>query len=211
MRNNLLKLTILSVIAISGTVLADSKSNFLRGLDGDEKEGRKLPKFYAENATIGYKSDLGCGACIRGGYIYCIPGEEGSDPSTWPVGLKPACCKDSASCPQVSNTAYVCSSSYADTMLAKALCPFKKASCGTNSTVIDFAKTGEQQNINITLEIGETCHFEVRAECGLPMFKPNDTAGFDIESVEYDEDDLVTPLPITQAKEDDEKPVAMES
>jgi hypothetical protein len=30
----------------------------------------------------------------------------------------------------------------------------------------------------------------VEAECGLPAFKPNDTTGFDIEVVDYDEEDL---------------------
>jgi hypothetical protein len=44
---------------------------------------RNGPKFYEENITIEFKATLGCGACIRGEYIYCIPGAEGSDPATW--------------------------------------------------------------------------------------------------------------------------------
>ena len=28
------------------------------------------------------------------------------------------------------------------------------------------------------------------ADCGLPSFKPNATEGFDIETIDYDEDDL---------------------
>jgi hypothetical protein len=38
--------------------------------------------------------------------------------------------------------------------------------------------------------LGETCTFYVEADCGLPAFKPNDTTGFDIDVIDYDEDDL---------------------
>ena len=31
----------------------------------------------------------------------------------------------------------------------------------------------------------------IQAECGLPMFMPNDTTGFDVEIIDYDDDDLV--------------------
>ena len=40
-----------------------------------------IPKVYGENVTISFKANLGCGACIRGNYIYCIPGAEGSTPA----------------------------------------------------------------------------------------------------------------------------------
>jgi hypothetical protein len=30
----------------------------------------------------------------------------------------------------------------------------------------------------------------VEADCGIPAFKPNDTTGFEIETIDYDEDDL---------------------
>jgi hypothetical protein len=49
---------------------------------------------------------------------------------------------------------------------------------------------GQKQNISITLNKGEACTFQVEAQCGLPAFKPNDTTGFDIETIDYDEDDL---------------------
>lgn len=174
-------------ISILGLLLSQC-SAFLRRLDE-----AKLPKFYSDNAKINYSQSLGCGACIRGGYIYCIPGPEGSDPATWPAALSSVCCQDSNSCPEVSNVAqYNCSNSYADTMLAKGLCPFNKANCGGNSSMLDFNTVGDSQKVSISLQVGDTCHFEVRAECGLPMFSPNDTTGFEIESVEYDEDDLTS-------------------
>lgn len=84
---------------------------------------------------------------------------------------------------------YNCSNSYSDPMMAKALCPFNKRKCG-NNTGFSFDSVGQKQNINITLNKGETCTFQVEAQCGLPSFKPNDTTGFDIETIDYDEDDL---------------------
>ena len=86
------------------------------------------------------KSTLGCGACIRGGYVYCIPGPEGSDPSTW--GTKQSvCCKD-ATCPQAKDTKnFNCSTNYNDPMLAKAMCPFRPSSCG-NSPAFLFDSVG---------------------------------------------------------------------
>jgi hypothetical protein len=53
---------------VLGTVAAQ---DFLRVLAGGP------PKFYDQNATIAFSSTLGCGSCIRGGYIHCIPGTEG--------------------------------------------------------------------------------------------------------------------------------------
>lgn len=138
--------------------------------------------------TIPFNATLGCGACIRGGYIYCIPGAEGSDPTTWGTN-KAVCCKDKNNCPALSNKTFNCSNKYTNTMLAKALCPFRKNACG-NNTAFGFDTTGEKQSVNITLAQGETCTFQVQTACGLPSFKPNDTTGFDIETVDYDEDDL---------------------
>jgi hypothetical protein len=74
-------------------------------------------------------------------------------------------------------------------MMAKAMCPFNKRGCGNNAA-FSFDSVGQKQNINITLNKGETCTFQVEAQCGLPAFKPNDTTGFDIETIDYDEDDL---------------------
>jgi hypothetical protein len=59
---------------------------------------------------------------------------------------------------------------------------------------------GQQQNINITLPQGETCSFQVTADCGLPAFKPNDTTGFEIESVDYDDDDLVEAISLNNLR-----------
>ena len=44
--------------------------------------------------------------------------------------------------------------------------------------------------MSINLDEGDTCTYQVETECGLPAFEPSDTTGFDIELVDYDEDDL---------------------
>jgi len=102
---------------------------------------RGIPKSYGNNITISFNANLRCGACITAGFIFCVPGDEGSDPATW--GTKKAvCCKDKNNCPALTNTTFNCSSKYTNTMLAKALCPFKKNSCG-NNTAFGFDSTGE--------------------------------------------------------------------
>jgi len=112
------------------------------------------------------------------------------------------CCKDAASCPQTKDAKYLCSNTYTDTTLAKAMCPFKKDRCG-NNTAFSFDAVGQQQNINITLPQGETCNFLITADCGLPAFKPNDTTGFEIETVDYDDDDLAAPSTLRMLDEKD--------
>ena len=86
-------------------------------------------------------------------------------------------------------------------MMAKAICPFNKRSCGINSA-FSFDSVGQKQNISITLNKGEACTFQVEAQCGLPAFKPNDTTGFDIETIDYDEDDLDSTGIQAQERED---------
>ncbi|TNV80704.1 hypothetical protein FGO68_gene3593 [Halteria grandinella] len=152
-----------------------------------------LGKPYIQQQAIPFTSSLGCGACITGGYVYCVPGAEGSDPTTW--GRKAAiCCKD-ALCPQAKDTkSYNCSSQYQNTLLAKALCPFKKANCG-NSSAFNFTSVGQEQDISISLGEGDTCTYIVSTECGLPEFNVSSSSGFQIEVVEYDDEDLlVTPI-----------------
>ncbi len=49
---------------------------------------------------------------------------------------------------------------------------------------------GDKTSINITLDAGETCTYKVRSFRGFPAFKPSDTTGFEIENVDYDDDDI---------------------
>ncbi|TNV78715.1 hypothetical protein FGO68_gene6715 [Halteria grandinella] len=148
-----------------------------------------VPKFYEDTLKIAYNATLGCGACIRGGYVYCIPGAEGSNSSSW--GGKTAVCCLNSTCTQAKDKTYNCSSQYSDATQAKALCPFRTNACG-NSSGFNFTNVGQSQNITINLTQGETCTFLIEATCGLPTIAPNDTTGFEVETLDYDEDDLKT-------------------
>ena len=83
----MIKLTTAALLVVGSMA---TPASFLRSLQ-DGKNGGKLRKFYGDDIKIEFKGLLGCGACIRGGYIYCIPVTEGSDPATW-AGLSPVCC-----------------------------------------------------------------------------------------------------------------------
>ena len=88
-----------SILIITLAGVASANESFLRLLDDDNKNGTRgkrppPPKKYDDDLKIDFKANLGCGACIRGGYIYCIPGPEGSEPATWGAGKKAVCCKD---------------------------------------------------------------------------------------------------------------------
>ena len=90
-----------SILILTLAGVASANESFLRLLDDDNKNGTKgkrppPPKKYDDDLKINFKANLGCGACIRGGFVYCIPGPEGSDPDTW-AGKKSVCCND-ASC-----------------------------------------------------------------------------------------------------------------
>jgi hypothetical protein len=100
--------------------IVSANESFLRLLEGTPKNGtRKVPAKYDDDLKIQFKANLGCGACIRGGYFYCIPGAEGSDPESWGAGKKSVCCKD-RTCAQINDTVnFNCSSSYFDQMTAK--------------------------------------------------------------------------------------------
>lgn len=86
---------ITSILIIAFAAAANADSNFLRILD-DAKNGTrpKPPKKYDDDLKIAFKPTLGCGACIRGGFTFCIPGAEGSDSTTWKAGLTPVCCEN---------------------------------------------------------------------------------------------------------------------
>ena len=84
-----MKLDIVLFLAVVGTVSANR--DFLRDLQGGNsalpppppQNGTRppppLPTFYDENITIPFTASLGCGGCIRGGYVFCLPGPFGSN------------------------------------------------------------------------------------------------------------------------------------
>ena len=80
--------------------------------------------------NITFKKELGCGACINGGYIYCIADGERSELNSSAKPPPSVCCQNSTSCPEIDDTKYNCSISYTDKTYAKYVCPFKKDKCG---------------------------------------------------------------------------------
>jgi molybdopterin biosynthesis enzyme len=84
---------------------------------------------------------------------------------------------------------WTCSNIYSDPTLAKGFCPFIGARCG-NISSFNFQNVSESTSVNISLAAGETCTYNIETECGLPSFKPSDTNGFEIENVDYDDNDL---------------------
>ena len=90
-------------------------------------------KFYGDDIKIPWSATLGCGACITGGFTFCLIGKEGEDFAGKTVTQ--TCCKDAtvASCPMVTNTQWTCSNIYSDRMLAKNICPYKSTSCGNKT------------------------------------------------------------------------------
>lgn len=182
------KLTIIGSLCLTSLASAQvfDESRFLQ-INGT-RQG--IPKQYKDTDIIKFAETLGCGACIRGGYIFCIPGAEGSDPTTWPAGIKNRCYQSATTLAAAKLAApWSCSNTYTDKTLAKGFCPFQGSKCG-NIQSFDFGEVGEKTNINITLAPGETCHYKVRSFKGFPAFKPSDTTGFEIENVDYDDDDL---------------------
>jgi len=94
-----------------------------------------LPEEYPENVNITYSSTLACGACVRGGYIYCYKGSEGEVQNTAPAAANQKCCQTEASCTEATNTAWSCSNLYTDKTFGKNVCPFIKPYCGNSSTI----------------------------------------------------------------------------
>jgi hypothetical protein len=143
----------------------------------------------APTVAVTYASNLNCGQCIYGGYIYCRQGAENlalTGTTAYPsTNIK--CCNPSvmSSCTEVTNTAYNCSSSYADRSYAKYVCPQKESHCGTIQTaaLVDVNST---YTFNISaLPLGRTCAYAVATNCGAPAFTPNDTSRVEIEYVEF--------------------------
>lgn len=100
-----------------------------------------------------------------------------------------------------TTVSWTCSKrNYTDPILALGMCPYTKSRCGAASSTLNFtgAALGVSQTLNISLAVGETCTYRVQAQCGLPDFAPiTNTTGFDIQVVDYDEDDINNNYPTT--------------
>jgi len=103
-------------------------------------------KFYGDAPRIFHTATLGCGACIRGGYSYCIPSNiPGSDPATWMAGKKAVCCKDDACVTTTlrdTTVPWTCSSrNYTSPVLALGMCPYTRTRCGSANPTLNFTSS----------------------------------------------------------------------
>ena len=89
----------------------------------------KVPlRFYPDKETvIPFDANLGCGACIKGGYVYCVNGPEGSNN----LGQ---CCQSVAQCSFATNPAWTCSNIYSNPVLSLSVCPYRNQSCGNQTS-----------------------------------------------------------------------------
>jgi len=123
----------------------------------------------SNSLDVTFSSDLECGSCIRGGYIYCVEGSDRevvSSDDTAPAGI---CCEGSGSCDEQYDDNYTCSNTYSDSTFALMLCPFKKSSCGKTSD-FSFEESGESESISMTLYPGDVCFYTVHADLWSPSF-----------------------------------------
>ena len=144
------------------------------------------PTYFGDNVAVPFSQSLGCGACVTGGYIYCYKGVEGQIQKELSRSNS-RCCKTETDCKgPIQSNAWTCTNLFTDPTLAKFACPFVNTSCGPNNTY-EFTEAGASLSINITLEPGQTCFYDIKTKCGAPVFRLNDTTGLDIEYIDYDD------------------------
>jgi len=56
--------------------------------------------------------------------------------------------------------------------------------------LLNLVTLAHKKNVTVSIPEGETCTFKVKTRRGVPAFKPNNTNGFDIAVLDYDDDDL---------------------
>lgn len=91
---------------------------------------------YPDTTIIEYNQTLGCGACIKGNYIYCIKAQD--DSQVYTQAPEGKCCQNADSCPEINDSNWTCSNLYSDKVFSYNICPFMIKSCG-DSNMIDIA------------------------------------------------------------------------
>ena len=135
-----------------------ANAEFLQGFT-DERVLQSSQKYYGDNVTIAFSLTLGCGACIRGGYIFCYKGVEGSIMTTTLSTSNYKCCKTATDCARYyTDSTYTCSNTYEDSTLAKFSCPFMKQECGDTDTLV-INNIGDTQNITMKINTGSSCFY----------------------------------------------------
>lgn len=96
--------------------------------------------------TIAYNANLLCGECILGGYVFCINGPEGYSGS---AKIQTTCCQNKASCSQVTNKQWACSTKYDNMTVVDKLrvCPYDAQQCGNQN--LNFNDFGDSQCLRL--------------------------------------------------------------
>jgi hypothetical protein len=104
-------------------------------------------------------------------------------------GEKPVatCCKDST-CAQASDQSYTCSDTYFDQDYGLTMCPQRQNKCGEKQEI--ELEEGDTETVEVTgLEVGETCTYKIKSNCGSPAFKLQDgaTDGLEFTFLEFED------------------------
>ena len=87
-----------------------------------------------------------------------------------------------------TNSAWLCTAPYNNTIYAKYACPYNTLVCGTQDT---FALTqiGSTLSLSMTLARGDVCFYKITNNCGIVQFNVtsnNNSDNFLIEFIEYE-------------------------
>lgn len=133
-----------------------------------------------------FSADLKCGMCIKNNYTFCV---QATDGQVFGPGEKPVatCCKDST-CAQASDQSYTCSDTYFDQDYGLTMCPQRQNKCGEKQEI--ELEEGDTETVEVTgLEVGETCTYKIKSNCGSPAFKLQDgaTDGLEFTFLEFED------------------------
>ena len=144
--------------------------------------------------------------CIKSGYTFCVQGVDGQ---VFEAGVKPVavCCEDNT-CAEASDATYTCSDTYLDQDYGLTMCPQRKDKCGEKQD-LEFEE-GDSETVEVAgLELGETCTYKVKSNCGSPAFKIDDgTAidGLEFSFLEFEDDETEGDEETTKGKGKGKRP-----
>lgn len=78
------------LIAIAALTMTNAR--FLQTTTSSSTTPDKTPHPSNIPWNVTYSSSLGCGACIHGGYVYCVSGNEQQAAAAYPATANQVCC-----------------------------------------------------------------------------------------------------------------------
>ena len=165
--------SVLVIALLSVALFSLSSARFLATTTATTSTVEVTPKptnWPKNNVT--YATNLTCGQCIVGGYVYCVSGAEAQQVTTLPSSPNGQyCCRNSSNCTYVNNTAWSCSNAYAFEGYGFFTCPLSTTYCGKTFN-FNFKAVGNTTTFNITsgLPKGQACVYTLKAQCGAPAF-----------------------------------------